>query len=61
MECSEDFGSSCSALIRPAGDMERQSKSRHCTSAVAKSLTPHIASNHCVLLSQGNRSHETVP
>lgn len=61
MECSENFGLSCSALICPAGDMERQSKSRHCTSAVAKIITPHIASNHCALLSQGNMSHETVP
>lgn len=29
VECPKDFGSSCSALICPVGDMEGQSKSRH--------------------------------
>lgn len=40
--------------------MEGQSKTRHCISVVAKVVTPHLASNHCALLSQGNKSHGTV-
>ena len=47
MECPEGFGLSCSVLICPIGDVEGQRKSRHCTSVVAKVVTPHLAPNHC--------------